>query len=626
VARIDAATTKLEAMATAAPARNLEVEFIDASLERDASAVHREALGTAARRRPPATWPPARRPLMAEICHLGVRAPQRHFNLLRLWDAGLLIKRGCALAIAMLCHSATARSDGDLHMRQAAQYLRMSSDKQPFSIAAQEAAIAQYAATNEMSIVATYMDEARSGVSLSGRDAMQRLLSDVMQKNCPFTVILVLDITRWGRFQDVDESAYYEYHCRRCGVEVLYVAEAFRAERPLDSIMKQLKRAMAAEYSRELGVKCRAGVVRAVTSGYAAGSLPCLGYRRQAVAANGEAKQLLKPLERKPAATDRVRWVLGPATEVARVQKIFADFASGKTIAAILRELASEGVTSHSGRMITHAMIHDLLKNPVVLGSFEWGSRSRWRKKRGTGMARLPAHFGNQTMIAPIVDVETWERAQVRQREAIDQLDRGIPAETLIRKLHEALLANPNLRLKDFRRYGLPSASTYWRSIGSVEHAYFLAGATDDSERRLAHSQRRSIAMNVVRQLIRDLLALLATAGVPARHSYPAGCLLVNGVEVVVKAPRMMESVKGERWLIPQLRRSKAPGRWLLLMRLNEDAVTGRDFFLLPPEAMQQFTGKINAKALAGMAKFQICTAPALVHALSELGAQKQLV
>ncbi len=119
---------------------------------------------------------------------------------------------------------------------------------------------------------------------------MQRLLSDVTQKDCPFTAILVLDITRWGRFQDVDESAYYEYHCRKWGVEVLYVAEAFRDERPLDSIMKQLKRAMAAEFSRELAVKCMAGILRAVTSGYAVGQLPCLGYRRQAIAAGGEAK------------------------------------------------------------------------------------------------------------------------------------------------------------------------------------------------------------------------------------------------------------------------------------------------------------------------------------------------
>ncbi|MDB5957288.1 recombinase family protein, partial [Ramlibacter sp.] len=76
-------------------------------------------------------------------------------------------------------------------MRHAAQYLRMSSDKQPFSIAVQQAAIAEYAAAHEICVVATYVDQARSGLSLRGREAMRRLLADVTQNDCPFRVILV---------------------------------------------------------------------------------------------------------------------------------------------------------------------------------------------------------------------------------------------------------------------------------------------------------------------------------------------------------------------------------------------------------------------------------------------------
>lgn len=77
--------------------------------------------------------------------------------------------------------------------------------------------------------------------------------------------MLVLDVSRWGRFQDIDEAAYYEYHCRKHGIAVEYVAEAFgrsASASPFDSILKQLKRAMAGEYSRELGVKARAGQSR----------------------------------------------------------------------------------------------------------------------------------------------------------------------------------------------------------------------------------------------------------------------------------------------------------------------------------------------------------------------------
>ena len=42
-----------------------------------------------------------------------------------------------------------------------------------------------------------------------------------------YKCILVYDISRWGRFQDADESAYYEYLCQRAGIAVHYCAEQF---------------------------------------------------------------------------------------------------------------------------------------------------------------------------------------------------------------------------------------------------------------------------------------------------------------------------------------------------------------------------------------------------------------
>lgn len=70
--------------------------------------------------------------------------------------------------------------------------------------------------------------------------------------NPGFDVILVYDISRWGRFQDADESAYYEYICRRCGISVHYCAEQFANDgSPVSMIVKGVKRAMAGEYKQE---------------------------------------------------------------------------------------------------------------------------------------------------------------------------------------------------------------------------------------------------------------------------------------------------------------------------------------------------------------------------------------
>ena len=67
----------------------------------------------------------------------------------------------------------------------------------------------------------------KSGLKIEGRIGLRQLIDDVEDGQTEFDVILVYDISRWGRFQDADESAYYEYLCRRSGISVHYCAEQF---------------------------------------------------------------------------------------------------------------------------------------------------------------------------------------------------------------------------------------------------------------------------------------------------------------------------------------------------------------------------------------------------------------
>ena len=107
-----------------------------------------------------------------------------------------------------------------------------------------------------MQVVRTFVDEGRSGLSLQNRPGLQALLAAVTLAPCAFRAIVVYDVSRWGRFQDVDESAFYEYLCRRAGVTVVYCAEPFCNDgSPMQALLKHIKRIMAAEYSRELSVK-----------------------------------------------------------------------------------------------------------------------------------------------------------------------------------------------------------------------------------------------------------------------------------------------------------------------------------------------------------------------------------
>jgi DNA invertase Pin-like site-specific DNA recombinase len=110
---------------------------------------------------------------------------------------------------------------------RAAQYVRMSTDHQKYSTENQADALQRYAAQRGIEIVRTYADEGKSGLRLDGRDALKRLIDDVQSGKADFTTILVYDVSRWGRFQDADESAYYEYICKRAKISVQYCAEQF---------------------------------------------------------------------------------------------------------------------------------------------------------------------------------------------------------------------------------------------------------------------------------------------------------------------------------------------------------------------------------------------------------------
>ena len=143
---------------------------------------------------------------------------------------------------------------------KAVEYVRMSTEHQQYSTENQSSKIREYAASRGIEIIRTYADAGKSGLRLDGREALQRLIRDAESSSADFQLILVYDVSRWGRFQDADESAYYEYRCRRAGVQVIYCAEQFESDgSPVSTIVKGVKRAMAGEYSRELSAKVFAG-------------------------------------------------------------------------------------------------------------------------------------------------------------------------------------------------------------------------------------------------------------------------------------------------------------------------------------------------------------------------------
>jgi DNA invertase Pin-like site-specific DNA recombinase len=149
-----------------------------------------------------------------------------------------------------------SRKDTERWLNNAAVYVRMSTEHQQYSTSNQMDVIRENAKKRGLGIVKEYSDEGKSGLNIQGRDSLSQMIRDVDEGRAQYSSILVYDVSRWGRFQDADESAYYEYICRRAGVSVHYCAEQFENDgSPMSTVMKSMKRTMAGEYSRELSTK-----------------------------------------------------------------------------------------------------------------------------------------------------------------------------------------------------------------------------------------------------------------------------------------------------------------------------------------------------------------------------------
>lgn len=429
---------------------------------------------------------------------------------------------------------------------RAAQYVRMSTDHQRYSTENQGDAIAAYAAIHNMTIVATYADEGKSGLNIAGRESLQRLIDDVEAKRAEFEVLLVYDVSRWGRFQDADESAYYEYQCRRAGVRVVYCAEQFENDgTPVATIVKSVKRAMAGEYSRELSSKVFAGQCRLIELGYRQGGPAGIGLRRVLVDERGESKGVLRRGEQKSLQTDRVILVPGPTEETDLVRRIYRLFVvTGMTEAAIALLLNSEGAVTDLGRPWTRATVHQVLTNEKYIGNNVFNRRSFKLKQRR--VQNPPDKWVRaEGVFEPIVGHEDFLKA----RQIILARSRRFSDEELLEQL-QALLARHGAisGLIIDERSDMPSSSAYRSRFGSLLRAYQLIGYRPGRDYRYLQINQRLRELHP--EVLAEIHAGIARTGGRTTANEETGLVTINAeLTVSLAIARCHETPGGAyRW------------------------------------------------------------------------------
>jgi len=454
----------------------------------------------------------------------------------------------------------------------------MSTDHQRYSTENQAEVIASYATRRNFEIVRSYADEGRSGLNIAGRDSLRRLISDVQSGEADYEAVLVYDISRWGRFQDADESAYYEFICRERGINIHYCAEQFDNDGSLPSnVMKSIKRVMAGEYSRELSSKVFAGQCRLITLGYRQGGPAGYGLRRHLVNEHNEPKAPLARGEHKSLQTDRVILVPGPDDEVETVRRIYRLFVlelrSEREIATILNR---EGKVTDLGQPWSRSIVRQILSNEKYIGNNVYNRVSfKLKKKRVVNTPDMWVR--GDGVFEAIVDPMLFQAAQT----ILADRARRFSDEELLKLLSALLGARGALSGMIIDEVeSMPSSAAYRHRFGSLLRAYELIGYTPARDYRYLETNRQLRLMHP--DVVADTVVNIERIGGTVTVDEETDLLVVNQeVTLALVIVRCQPTPAGSlRWRV-RLDAGLRPDI-TVAVRMEPDNRRVRDYYLLP--------------------------------------------
>lgn len=454
----------------------------------------------------------------------------------------------------------------------------MSTELQKYSTENQSIAIRLYAEQRGIEIVRTYADEGKSGLKIQGRDALRQLIEDVQAGNIDFNALLVYDVTRWGRFQDADESAHYEYICRQAGVAVHYIAEQFENDGSLPSgVMKSLKRMMAGEYSRELSAKVFAGQKLLIGKGYRQGGPAGFGLRRTLIDEHGTVKGVLARGQHKSIQTDRVILTPGPDDEVSLVRGIYQAFVHrGSSESVIAADLNARGCTTDLGQPWTKGTVHQILINEKYVGDNVWNRRSfklKEKRVRNSPDKWIRAEGAFEAIVAR----ELFDAAQTIIRARSFRLsDEDMLA--ALRALYEQKGLLSGIVIDEYD--GMPSSSAYSTRFGSLLRAYSLVGFTPVRDYRYVETNRELRKLHPA--ILREVLDGLCAGGSDTCQDLQTDRVIVNGeFSLSVVIARCVETPAGLlRWKL-RFDTSLMPDI-TIVVRMDRSNSAPFDYYLFP--------------------------------------------
>jgi DNA invertase Pin-like site-specific DNA recombinase len=299
-------------------------------------------------------------------------------------------------------------------------YVRVSTEDQvgdvKTSLATQRAEIGQLAQRFGRTLApgAIFEDPGVSGQTAEDRPGFMAMVAFCERARRPRRTpgyVLVLNDSRFGRFHNPEEAAYWRVALERSGWLVRYAENDDSGDLTTRTVMRAIGASAASAYTAQLKANTRRGTRGTAAQGFWQNEAP-LGYRRLATR-NGRDPVVLDVGVRK-ADDQQVRLTFGPDNEVALVRWMFASYASGEaSLGSLMRALRDKAPI----RRWSRRCVEQVLKNVTYTGDVVWGRRPHDKRER----QETPVRPASEWVVCkdahpPIVTRELFDRVQAQFR------------------------------------------------------------------------------------------------------------------------------------------------------------------------------------------------------------------
>lgn len=270
---------------------------------------------------------------------------------------------------------------------QAVLYARVSTEDQAnegYSIKAQKELLTEYAMKHNITIIDEYIDEGKSGKSISGRPQMTRLLEDAKQKK--FDAVMTYKLDRLAR--KVRDSSEIAEILKEHDVQLISLSENIDTTTLYGKLVYDILSAIAENEREQIVGRVKMGMTQRAKEGKWNGG-QCFGY-------DAKDKRLFKN------------------EEEAKIVKEIYDYADqGFGYKKIVGILNRKGYVTKRGNAFSIGTLKGILDNPVYIGKIRFNQYENWSEKRRSGKNKDAIIVNGEH--EAIIPEDLWERVQQKR-------------------------------------------------------------------------------------------------------------------------------------------------------------------------------------------------------------------